>query len=178
MCVIDWTLILRFVDATAGPAAGVVAVWLAARLAVAGFKSQKAIERRLDWYERMHRAIAQTKLWYARSAVPEESITQAEAAEIRNGTHQSLYELMAVSAEAAIYAQQAGSDAVANMRFTLGDIEEEWEGKPSTVAKLDRITALLQSTSDVLANEVRVEMKLGDLVPPKRYKPLSDYVQK
>ena len=178
MCVIDWELILRFVEATAAPAAGVAAVWLAARLAVAGFKSQKAIERRLDWYERMHHAIAQTKLWYARSAVPEASVSGSEAAEIRNGTHQSLYELMAVSAEAAIYAQQGGSDAVVSMRFMLGDIEEEWEGKPSTLAKVNRITSLLQSTSDVLANEVRLEMKLGDLVPQKRHKPLSDYVQK
>ncbi|HYJ79120.1 MAG TPA: hypothetical protein VEW03_05950 [Longimicrobiaceae bacterium] len=47
------SFIVAVVKELAGPAAGVFGIYIAARQAIKGFRAQKLLERRLDWYDRM-----------------------------------------------------------------------------------------------------------------------------
>lgn len=54
---IDWHLLLDFAKVAYGPTATLVGIYVAARLGVRAFKKQKALERRLDWFEKSYRLL-------------------------------------------------------------------------------------------------------------------------
>lgn len=160
MCIVDWQIVLEFVKALGTPAAAVFGIWLASHLAVKGFRKQKTIERRLDWYERIHRDIARLKHAHVRSALPADSVDEATRKEVVTQVHDALYQLVATAGEASLYAHQKAFQTVWNLRLSLQSLDEEWEHRPQTTQKIESAVCLLQNASDVLAEEIRAEMGL------------------
>ena len=66
MCSVDWAMVLEFVKALAGPTATVIAVFLVSFLGVRTFRMQKALDRRLDWYERAYSLLDETEDFYSK----------------------------------------------------------------------------------------------------------------
>jgi hypothetical protein len=156
---------IEYVEALAAPLAAIIGFWIAARLAVTGFREQKALELRLDWYRRMHLALSHLK--HAFAMIPLEREKPAlELVRARNdAANEAVFRLMAASAEASLFAEADSFRAVWELRLLLEQVDTAYHGRSYPLAALMELTGAIQDTSDRLAVEMRTGLKLSELPP-------------
>lgn len=153
MCEVDWKLLLEFVRASMPLLAGVAV----ALLAVRGFREQKAIERRCDWCEKVHRQLTRTSTLFLRAAVgpPEEQVTRRDEA-LNAGM-----ELAGLADEGWMYAAQPGFEAVQRLFEGMAQAHVEVYRTGRVSAELaERVSTLCLMTSSEIALELRRELRL------------------
>lgn len=119
MCVINWPLLLEFVKALAAPVAGVASVVLVSYLGVGAFKRQKAVERRLEWYDQAYCLLGRTGKAFAVASIWNKHDTEGKA--YFDAAMESSQALGDHLEQSWLYADQGAHDAVE----TLGKIMEE-----------------------------------------------------
>ena len=154
-CAINWTTVLEFAKVLAAPCAAIVV----ARLAVSSFRRQKAIERRIDWYEKMHRLLGQTGVAFSLAV----QISDAQREKRYEFANESLKELSTLADEAWMYADREGFAATRVLSDTLTRILLGLGGKDATRQAAEQIGAVCFDTANALASELRKELKLGKL---------------
>jgi len=150
---VDWPLVLDFVKAVAAPLAAVVAVFLASRLAVRGFRSQKLLERRLDWYEKMVAQLWATSSAYWEAALPGEELERDKlgAKAFRSGKA-----LLVLAHQSALYADTSGHEAVALFVTEWGRVGLA----DPTIEGHNDIQTACKRLADALATEMRKDLRL------------------
>jgi hypothetical protein len=149
MCSVDWVLLLEYIKALAPPlTAGVVAV--------VGFKSwrkQKALERRLDWHERIHPVLGEVVKGYLLASLAPESqrIKRVDEA-IRLS-----WDLMALTEEAWIYGTQKAFDATRQLREEMTEFHKSLitSGSQVTGDMARQVQATCSRAQEALATEIR-----------------------
>jgi hypothetical protein len=166
MRTIDWQLVLEFLKALAGPIATVTAVLIAAKLALRTFLGQKAIERRLEWFGRLHH---QVDVLIA-CAVDIRSLMELDKTDAlgkrRSGFLALSEQLRATCDEGALYASQDILHTIqqlrnAIIRFHVAQHEGTLDHAAVT-AFIDQCDRVLQS----LRAQLRAEMGLPRLEAP------------
>jgi len=148
--IVDWPLVLDFTKALASPIAAVTAVYLGGRLTIRGFRAQKLIERRLNWYEQASESIAEMLL------TADRAIYSGEETEVENARH-AAFQAMECCVKAPIYAEKVGLDA---MMIWLSRV------RPLVASALSKNTVeqLRSACADVrfsIANEIRADLRLS-----------------
>lgn len=159
MYVIEWTLVVRAIES---PAVGaLVGLPLAATLATWGFRRQKAIERRADWYERVHRDLVQLKSAHALANIPEGSLQVSDEHRLIRSVQEAQLAFISTSAEAALYAERRALTAVMTLRRELEALAEDESRGSITEARVMRTVGMIQQASDEVADEFRSDMKMS-----------------
>lgn len=153
-----WHLVLEFVKALAGPAAAVLAVWVASVRAVHGFRAQKLIERRLDWYVEMMTAARAVVIAFHRAADRRDS--GADSSEAVVAAVDAWHRAVAATVGGVLWADARGADAVIDYTQQLDRME------PPGSASREQIRALSTASQDlvtILVSEVRKDLRLKAL---------------
>jgi hypothetical protein len=159
-CSIDWVLILEYVKALAAPIATVGAVVLVARLAVNTFRDQKAIERRLTWYEGMHHLLGETADAFAIATHPSSSVDVDRARTRIARVNEIATKLGLLSGDAWLYADQEGLDAVQRLTAVM---TETLSAGAITPDRSSRIVKLCLVTAASLSHGMRKHLGLKAL---------------
>lgn len=149
---VNWPLVLEFVKALAAPTAAVIVAWTAAKLAIRGFRSQKLIERRLDWHESMFERLQRTATAFNRASISGRKDHVEEA-------HEALAELLLLSMTATLYADQQGLFAVTKL---IADIELP-DSMQITPSIAEMVQQACTQAMEVLAAQLRNDLKLPRL---------------
>lgn len=158
-----WLLALEFTKVLAAPLAAIIGVAMTAALALNNFRRQKRVERQLDWYERMHRAIVHAKSQNALVASELQATDLSRLAEAGAANVQVQLNLLLVAGEAALYAHRGAFKTVWRLRKGLEVITEQWEHDPLAEQKFHLIAQLLEESSVHLAAEMRSDIGLPPL---------------
>jgi|CXWL01.1.fsa_nt_gi esterase/lipase len=161
MCGVDWTMVLRFVEGVSPFLGALIGIWLAAHLAVSGFRKQKTIERRADWYERVHRDLVQLKSAYAMAVVPTDSVGKELESRLVKSVHEAQLAFIASSAEAALYAERGALEAVMALRTELESLSEAESKGQNTVQRVMETAHQIQVAADAVATEFRADMRMS-----------------
>jgi hypothetical protein len=160
MCAVDWQLVLDYVKALAGPLATLIGAIVVTRLALANFRSQKAIERRLDWHERMHRSLHATADLYMRAALAGR-IPGNDAGEAWRRAYDESKKLGEVCGECWLYASQSGFAAVDELQQAMRDAHVEAGTRPDELATRVESTCMLAASR--LSDDIRKDLRMGQL---------------
>ncbi len=163
MCGIDWALVLEFAKAFAAPTAGVASVLLVSVLGVRTFKSQKAIERRLLWYDTAYSLLDRTAMAYAVAVLG--GATDKERAALFEAANQASRDLGDHLGRSWLYADQASHDAVE----ALGKVMEEVDMAVQQYQRVDGPSALrignaCHAAALAMASSMRENLGLPQLV--------------
>jgi len=159
-CQVDWPLILEYVKVLASPVATLGAVYLVARVGVDTFRRQKTIERRLDWYEQIHRKLGQTAYMYVQAAHNMAAKGPDAQKRIDEAT-KSADELSALVSEAWLYSNQEGLDALHACVIGMNSMDFPALSDPTkAVAVANSIAELCTRTGSLLAKDIRSEMHM------------------
>ena len=151
MGAIDWPLVLEFTKVLAAPLAAIIV----ARQAIKSFRHQKRIERRLEWYERIHRKLGMVGRSFARAG----AIQDAKRIEREEAAYRAGQELAEVADDAWLYAEQSGFEAVQRLSEGMTSAYvDRVKGKISFSEMADRVAQLSSVTANSLANEARKEL--------------------
>lgn len=159
-CAVNWPLVLEFLTeipkAFAAPLTAVVVAWFAVR----GFRRQKAIERRVDWYEKMHRSLAGTANAYALAAYMDDS------KDARNAAAQAASnELAFLCTGGFMYADQRGFEAMQRLYEGMAHLQVGVGIGPIAPSTADAVGDMCNRAADVLAQEFRKELRLDEVTP-------------
>lgn len=163
-CSVDWPLALDFVKVLASPTATVVSVILVAWFGVRTFRSQKALERRLEWYQDMHALLVQTADAFAIAAAPSAGADGARTQARINRANTLTQQLGQKANDAWLYADQHGLDAVQRLSANLAEWLAESPGVP-TKGQAGRVAPLCLLTADALSKGMRRRLGLKPLRP-------------
>jgi hypothetical protein len=153
-----WHLVLEFVKVLAGPSAAVLAVWVASLRAVHGFRAQKLIERRLDWYVEMMTTARAVVIALQRAVDQRES--GADTTEAVATAAEEWNRAVAVTVGGVLWADARGAAAVIDYTEQLKRID------PPASAPREQIRALStasQKLVTILVSEVRKDLRLKAL---------------
>ena len=157
--------VLPYVQALAGPAAALASVWLVAARGLASFRRQKAIERRLDWYESVYRLLGRTGnvyLWAASAA--EHGEVDRAAQRVREALEVS-QDLAGISADCWLYATQSGFEAIGQLTAKLAKSHVGARADGVITRQLaNQVADLCNTTALTLAADIRREMQLPALL--------------
>jgi hypothetical protein len=157
-----WHLVLEFVKALAGPTAAVLAVWIASSRALRGFRVQKALERRLDWYESMIQALA-------KAAMKSSALTSPEGTELerRIEADRAITDAVLLSGAAEMYADAEGVRAMDAFAVAAKLLEDD---KQFTKDEAKAFLVSCAVAAGVLSEETRKDLRLRRVRPlPNRW---------
>jgi hypothetical protein len=149
---IDCNDVVHWIDVFGTPIGALIGIPLAAKLAISGFRKQKVIERRLDWYEKIHRDISSLKHELALA-------TSGEPANLREAETR----FVLTSSEAALYAELHAYQAVWALRRELEKLSQDSGKQGATLDRVMRTAQLTQNASDTIAIEIRRLMQMSKL---------------
>lgn len=148
-----WHLVVEFVKALAGPVAAVLAVWIASIRAVHGFRAQKLIERRLDWYEKVIKQLDVTARAY-------DSLGRdPQRPELRENVEREIKAMHALNDGALMYADSAGVRALATFNINAGKALHV----PDLVKGSEELRTVCGQAQYELVSEVRKDLSLEPL---------------
>jgi hypothetical protein len=153
--VIDWHLLLDFVKALAPPVAAVTGVWLAGQLAVRGFRRQKMIERRLNWYDEVLERLEEMVV------TAEKAVTALGDEALLTEARTAAYSAIRSVSKAHVYAERSGFDALAKWGEEVHPIVTS----ALTPDAVQRLRAKCSEISVALSVEVRSDLLLKQLYP-------------
>jgi hypothetical protein len=158
----EWKLVLEFVKALAAPTAAVVAVVTAARMAVRGFRAQKLLDRRLDWYEAMISLLWDTSSAYWQAALPAEEKERLKAG---SNAFESGTNLIRLASKSALYTDPEGHEAVVAF---LSRWRDGIVGRDPSLEIHAKVQEVCISTSNALEREMRKDLRLAGLARHER----------
>ena len=148
----DWHLILEFTKALAGPVATLTGALVVARLALSNFRAQKAIERRLDWHEKVHRALHATADASPRAAVAQK-LQDPSTGALWATAHSEARRLGELCGECWLYARQSGFAAIDKLQRELGKAHMDSKADPHKLA--ERVNAVCMTAASQLSTDLR-----------------------
>lgn len=154
-------MFLRFVEAVSPFLGALIGIPLAAYFAVSGFRKQKTIERRADWYERVHRDLVQLKSVYAMAAVLADSVGKKLESRLVKSVPEAQLTFIASSAEAALYAERGALEAVMALRADLESLSEAESKGQNTLQRVRQTVLQIQVAADAVATEFRADMRMS-----------------
>lgn len=156
-----WEVGLELAKVVITPIATVAGAFLVAVLGIRGFKHQKIIERRLDWHERLHRAIEGTADSYARAAYANR-INATDAGEKWKAANEEAKRLTAIVGESWLYASQEAFGIVDQLQKDMMSLHTEYMTDSATLS--EEAKATLMHASAALSAAVRKELGIPELV--------------
>ena len=158
-------MLLEITKAFAGPVATVLAVFLVSVLGLRAFRAQKALERRLEWYERAYALLDETaefySQWpsYAESQSPEAKARLDESMKAANALRDHL-------GRSWLYADQDAHEAVESLRDNIHEAHERMLQSGHVLpAEVKRIIVSCTITSLRLSIGIRKQLALPPLKP-------------
>jgi len=163
-CSINWLLLLEFCKVLAPFAAAGLVVWLG----LAAFRRQKAIERRLAWYETIHGLLGKSSNAYVLAAhyLARGDLVRHKAWTER--AYEAGYELQQQADAAWLYADDVGFDAIRTLTGHFASVDHEDLHSPLKASALaEFVTTACDDAARALSAGMRRELGLKKLRPPK-----------
>lgn len=160
-CVANWPLILEYAKVLAAPLGNLITASVIVWLGLRAFRKQKAIERRLDWYQAMHRHLGDLATTYNLAAL----VTDPGRA--KHHTERAIHlsaTLAGVSNECWLYADQASFEATQVFVHQMATTRQAADSRGSiSPALAAQVTDLCHATANTLAAGMRRELRQPDL---------------
>lgn len=160
-------------DKVAGAIATVIAAliaaflgsWAGAKAALNRFKYERAFERRIEWYERMARCIAEMKLRIEIARTFEEDPLESSETKrnVWGGVQSQYIELTRTVTEAKLYAASRVITAMDELLMRFDKVSEETNGfdvseLPRHIDKLNYLTSMCDRALTIHASAFREEL--------------------
>jgi len=158
------------VDALKALAAPIAAVLIAQR-AIVSFRKQTAIERRIDWYEKMHRQLLLTGRAFARAG----HINDDKNLDRLTATKDATEILLNLADEAWMYADKASFHAVQRLAETNAESQVAMNSFGLNKSLTRQMINACYVTANVLAAGFRKELLLDKVKPLKNVTRTTDY---
>lgn len=150
-----WELALEYVRALAGPVGTVLTAYVVARFAMTGFRKQKLTERRIDWYEKLHRLLGSTGRAYFLAA---NMVDPSQRTEHQMAAYEMEKELSSLADQGWLYATQSGLDALQIMGENLARAHVSSRNDAISPALAEEVTRACYEAANALAFEFRREL--------------------
>lgn len=159
---IDWNLLLEYVTVLAAPTATVIGAVLVSSLGLRTFRRQKTLERRLDWYHRMHRLLGETGNAFGLAALAAKHGDEKRAQEWTERYGKMATELGHLSSDCWMFASQESFTAVQLMTAQLPAILQRAEGG-MTEALADELNQVFHVAAIALAADLRTQLGISQV---------------
>ena len=160
-CGIDWPMVLAFTKATAAPVATIASALIISAFAVRTYRKQKALERRIGWYEATHRILDQVKTHYWMWNPTPDEFQKGEGQPIDPNLGQLVAELQSQVETSWLYASRRGFEAIQRANVRLEKLHGH--GKGVDRKTIEAVVRIIDEASIALANEMRRELGMEDL---------------
>lgn len=158
---VNWQIALEYIKVLVAPIATLVGVVVVSFLGLRTFRRQKAIERRLEWYQQMHRLLGRVSTAYGHAALAAKGPDAQRAKQRQDEALKLSDELAHVANEGWLFADQTAFAATQMLFARMARWHQLLASNAITQQLADQVSNVCHETANALSSGMRVELGMG-----------------